>query len=623
MNENQIPIEGDDDNETPAINQDEQDFVRKVQRQFKKSKDHTAEWREEARRAYDYRACRQWTEDEISKRNEMRKPSVTFNRSEVFVQAVCGMESLNRLETKYVPRVVGPQQSGVSDLYTAAADYVNEESDAESKHSHAFADMVTCGMGWTFLRTDYDKNPDGDLVIERLSPLSMFWDQVATQRNITDAEWILHIESKTRKQVKELWPDKYDDLSGKGFFNPAVGAESPVDADNSWRYEDNERTDEDSDNIFIAHYQWFERDLFYRVATPEGIKEVPVAEWEKMLATYPEAAQMPSAKAWRRKYFQAFICGSTLLEKVALPTSAFTIQALTGKHDQTKNLWYGLLRNLFDPQDWVNTLYSQILHVINSNSKGGLLAEKDAFDSVQEAEENWSSSSAIIWTRPGGIGKIQERQPLEYPAGYDRLLQFAMNMFTDVTGASMELLGLAEKVQPGVLEAQRKQAGMTILSWAFDSMRAYKKVHGRILAELIKFVFPDQRLIRITTPQGAQFIPFMRQSLAPEYDVIVNDAPSSVDEKARVFQVLMQLLPMLLKTPPGSLPPTMFDYLPLPATLIEDWKKLQQPDPMRQQMDQAHMQAQMADMQAKTADTQAATQLKQAQAVKVKVDTVI
>ncbi|NIV38716.1 MAG: hypothetical protein GWN58_57650, partial [Anaerolineae bacterium] len=53
---------------------------------------------------------------------------------------------------------------------------------------------------------------------------------------------------------------------------------------------------------------------------------------------------------------------------------------------------------------------------------------------------------------------------------------------TDVSGANLELLGMADKVQAGVLEAQRKQAGMTILSWAFDSLRAYRRAHGRVLA---------------------------------------------------------------------------------------------------------------------------------------------
>ena len=250
-----------------------------------------------------------------------------------------------------------------------------------------------------------------------------------------------------------------------------------------------------------------------------------------------------------------------------------------------------------------------------------MLAEKDAFDSPQQAENDWAHPAKIVWTRQGAIanGKIQQRTPPPYPQGLNNLLQFASQMFTEVTGANVELLGLAEKVQPGVLEAQRKQAGMTILAWAFDALRYYRKRHGRILATYVREFLADGRLIRISGPQGQQYIPLIRDELALEYDVIVQDSPTSTNERERTFAILMQLMPSLIHM--GAMPPpSVLDYMPLPQAMIEEWKQslnnpqAQQAQDMQKQIAQAAAQADIQETQSKTAKNQAAAQLDQVRA---------
>src|SRR6185437_16454671 len=107
----------------------------------------------------------------------------------------------------------------------------------------------------------------------------------------------------------------------------------------------------------------------------------------------------------------------------------------------------------------------------------------------------------------------------------------AVGSMRDVTGVNIELMGQAEKDQPGVLEYQRKQAGLTILSGFFDGLRRFRKVQGHILLYYIQHFFSDGRLIKIDGDEGGRYIPLVRNKDIDKYDVIVDDARTSANEK--------------------------------------------------------------------------------------------
>ena len=126
-------------------------------------------------------------------------------------------------------------------------------------------------------------------------------------------------------------------------------------------------------------------------------------------------------------------------------------------------------------------------------------------------------------------------------------MTFAMQALPEVSGINLEILGLANRVQPGIVEVQRKQSAMTMVAWAFDSMRRYYKDHGRMLAYYIREYISDGRLARVTTKTGKQYIPLVKDELVMEFDVVVDEAPTSANVKERVWAVLQIMLPHLMK----------------------------------------------------------------------------
>jgi hypothetical protein len=148
----------------------------------------------------------------------------------------------------------------------------------------------------------------------------------------------------------------------------------------------------------------------------------------------------------------------------------------------------------------------------------------------------------------------------------------------------------------------RKKAGVTILAQFFDSIRLYRKDQGRLLVEYIRTYLSDGRLIRIVGEDGAKHVPLVRDPRALEFDVIVDESPTSPNNKERTFAMLTALAPTLAQAG-VPLPPAILEFSPLPSALVEKWKEhikenQQIPEPLKALIGelQATNQAQKAEL---------------------------
>lgn len=623
--ENELDLpEADDkaegDGEASSFESDAE-IVSMVREARKASEKHLAEWITEAKSNYDMVAGHQWDDTDRAVLEEQNRPVVVFNRMAPVVDSVAGTEVSNRQQVQYLPRQVG--DAGVNELLTGAAKWVRDNCDAEDEESDAFYDLLICGMGWTETRMDYEDDPEGQILIERRDPLQMRYDPTARKKNLTDACWVQHESWLSKEEIEERWPEA-EEIDTTPDVNSSGEDAQPHDATRAWLYEkDATGYDPKSGKFLVIQHQWFTRETYHRVLDPftQQITEIEHEAFERLNeAFFKRGVVLQHVKMQRKVYKRAFVCGITVLEKDKAPSQVgFTLKAMTGKRDRNKNVWYGLVRPMVDPQKWANKFFSQILHIINSNSKGGLMVEDGAVDNIRQLEEKWAQADSVVTFNEGAIsqGKIQPKPQPALPLGPEKMMEFSISSIRDTTGVSLELLGMADREQAGYLEAQRKQAGMTILSTLFDSLRRYRKLQGRLLADFIKNYISDGRLIRIVGNDGTErFIPLLRQDDTVQYDVIVDEAPTSHNVKERVFGMMMQMLPTLAKMG-MPVPPELVDYMPLPSSLTEKWKaqitKAQQ-DPMRQQMQQAQAQLAMAGQQADVRDKNASATLKEAQA---------
>lgn len=541
---------------------------------LKQAQDHSAQWRKEARMCFDFRAGKQWSDEDIAQMELARKPVITFNRIERAVRAVIGLEIQNRQDVRYMPR--GVEDTGISEVLHSAADWIRDNSDAEDEESEAFADLITSGMGWACSELDYESSPDGMVKIERVDPLDMFWDPSSRSKNLRDARWIAHIKRVTADDIRGMWPDYAEAIDGSGTQQFLDRDDQPHDATPPF-YTKDRPSDSVPRSKELVCYQWWERVTYHRIASVDGSTvEVSHDQWQMAQQSAELLAQIVQHVEQKRRVYRVAYCvdGKLIEEKESpIQKSGFTYKCITGARDRNRNTWFGLVWLMLDPQRFANKWLSQITHILNKSAKGGLIAEMDAFTNQKMAQESWAKTEMITWAAPGAVsgGKIQPKPAEEFPNGFGQLLEFAVNSIDNVPGISAEILGMTGQNQPGIVEESRKRAGFTILAIFFDSIRLYRKEHGRLLAEYIQKYLSDGRLIRVVGPQGAKNVPLVRMPDGMEYDVIVDESPTSPNAKERTFSMMTQLGPILQQAG-VPLPPDILDYSPLPSSLVEKWK---------------------------------------------------
>ncbi len=625
-----------------GLDGDDAALLRKIKRWVGEDREHWADWRKEAEEDYGFVAGDQWDSKDIDRLKELFRPVITFNRIDPLIRSVSGEQINNGQEVRYIPRELGDVKA--NEYLTSAADWFRDQCDADDEESDGFWDAAVCGVGATETRLELDDPDEPMPLVDRIDPLEVVVDKNARKRNFSDARRISRIRVMAKDEAKRMFPDaaSSDLHAGWAQFDDVTG---DVKDDRAKQYETDRSSgdgdDDDGDDdalVTIVQTQWWETESYYRVAVPpalaavvqgvkpDGTMEMSAEEHDggigkrlKELA----GGQLQSVKLQRKVFKQAFI-GKTFLKPVG-PTPCpdhFSINCITGFRDRNKGTFYGLVRAMKDPQRWANKWLSQTLHIMNSNAKGGVMMEEGAVDNQREFEESFAKVEAVTLVPAGTLGqypKIVPKPVAQFPAGFYQLMEFAISSVRDVAGINLEMMGMREANQPASLEYQRRQAGVTILAQLFRSLRRYHRNQGKVLLYLIQNRLSPKQLVQIVGQNGQkQYQPLAvvqaMKGANVKYDIIVDEGPSSPNQKERVWSLVGENFWNL--PPPVQL--ALLKYSPFPESVVEEVKQAAE---QAAQGPQAQMAQTMAMLEAGL--KQVETQLKQAQAGKAQAETAL
>lgn len=641
VNESSLKAGEDQGQKTTTPEMDFDALFLRLKGWFNEDRDHCEKWHKTAAEEYGLVAGDQWNEQDKQDLEAQSRAPIVFNQLEPVINAVKGQEVANRQEVRYIPRqaTTDPNQGADAtkvELYTEAARWFRDMCDAEHEESTAFGDTAAVGMGWTETRIDYEESQEGDPKVERLNPLEMLWDAKARKANLTDARrvWRRRCEVPI-EEARALFPDVEDEDLDAAWADKDSASREPNDASHP-RY-DGEGKEEGAiaQTVTLVQVQWKEKEPYYQVAlqapvdpaalamgAPAPQPEVKDLSAEEYRTALERGLVVKGIKRTRTVYWEAWL-GAKVLDayKMVSPTTGkpcvnFKLQCITGTLDHKTGHFYGLVRGMADPQRFANKMLSATIQIISTNANGGLMLERGAVEDEAEFEANWARPDKPTYLKTGALSsptgaKVQPKPQAQLPAAHMSLMEFGINAIPRVSGVNYEMLGLRDAQQASSLEYQRRQSGLTILAPLFDSLRRYRKIQGRLLLYFITEYLSDGRLVRITGDVEG-YVPLLRQPGSVEYDVIVDDAPTSPNQKEATWAFFQQILPVIGKDMSRDELLVIFEDSPLPPSSIAKLRKISQQkaeDPSAQMMQQ--MQARMAEIE---------TMLKEAQAQKAQAD---
>jgi len=538
---------------------------------FKQDMAHVSVWRARAREDYAFYSGDQWTPEDAALLQGQKRPVMTFNRVAPLVNAVIGAEINNRRQVRYIPREAGDVLA--NEILTGAGEWFRDQAQAEDEESEAFADTVIGGMGWIDTRLDFETNPDGDPVVARLDPFKMVWDRGAVKANLSDASRLWYVDEKPQEEVQAMFPD-IDPLLLHADWASHLGDDPVLDRGAGHGGGETQKM------CTLVECRWCERETFFRAPdlASGAMREYSHDEMDVLLQKFPSLVHVRQTRKIVRRAF----LGRTLLaapDRPLTPPGQFGWECITGYFDRISRHFYGIVRPTKDPQRWANKFFSQVMYLLNAQAKGGIMAERGAFDDDAQAETSLARADQITWVKNGalsaGAGRIQPKPVAQFPSGFFALFNESKEAISQVTGLSPEFIGTRGANQAGVLEAQRRQSSLNLLASLYNALRRYRKRQGLIVLYLLQNHLSDGRLIRIMGEEKSHYVPFTREQFAHhDYDIIVDDAPTSPNEKERTFAIMNQILPMIRDYLTPEMGLEILRYSPLPSSLVSKWERL-------------------------------------------------
>ncbi len=195
-------------NTDDPLEQQRDKVLRQFQSRYKQAKSHWKDWRDEAKKLYDFIAGRQWDDADLAQLNEEQRPVVTFNLAGKYMDAITGLQINNRQTIRFYPRTNGAAK--VNELMTGAVDWCRDLCNMADEETDGFYDATLTGLGWMEGYLDKDLMTEGVAAGRRVDNMEMLPDPNARQRNLEDGRCIIRERMMDHDEYEELFGEYAD-----------------------------------------------------------------------------------------------------------------------------------------------------------------------------------------------------------------------------------------------------------------------------------------------------------------------------------------------------------------------------------------------------------------------------
>jgi hypothetical protein len=196
-----------------------------------------------------------------------------------------------------------------------------------------------------------------------------------------------------------------------------------------------------------------------------------------------------------------------------------------------------MVEDLISPQENLNKVRSQELHVVNSSANGGWKVKTGTLTNMtlEELEEKGAQTGLVV--EVSDMDGAEKIQPNNTPQGLDRISYKSEEDIKTISGVSDSMQGFdREDVAAKAIQA-KKQSGAINLVSTLDSLTRTDYILARNVLALVQEFYSEERIVAITgnpttgapefmtvnevTPEGR----IKNDLTMGEYDIVITSVP--------------------------------------------------------------------------------------------------
>jgi hypothetical protein len=216
---------------------------------------------------------------------------------------------------------------------------------------------------------------------------------------------------------------------------------------------------------------------------------------------------------------------------------------------------FGVVRNLLSPQEQLNKIESQELHIVNTTSNSGYTVEAGTLVNMTEDElEERGAETGLVLVHRAGSQPPAKIKPNPVPTGIDRMSQKSAAAIREISGISQNMLGDVSPEISGVAMKEGRKGGLVQMQVPFDNLARSRHLVAEKMLELIQDFYTETRVFRVVDyddpAQGEKEVQlnepagdgsFLNDPSVGEYSVTISTAPARDSMEETQFATAISL----------------------------------------------------------------------------------
>lgn len=464
------------------------------------------DWVEEARKFDDYYVGKQWETSVRQTLDAQKRPHQTINLILSTVNAVVGEYIKSRQDISFVPQGKGADQDTAKALRFLFKQ-IALNNDSEAKEKQMFLDGLIQDRGYTYYYMDFSDSTEGEVRELILDPTDVILDPGAKEYDPETWSEVFISRWMTPEEIAALYGPEYKDkvdmaAAGGTFGHDSLEWEAPNFSGDHYNSEIFYQSSQEEIKrvkrvrVIERQYKKLVRTAFFVDTATGDMRRVPEGWDDEQIQAFVYKMQGQVTMMWKpeRRVRVCITADRCILFDGWSIFNRFSIVPFFPFFRRGRP--FGLVRNLIDPQDMLNKVTSQELHVVNTTANSGWIFRTGSLvnmDADDLAAQGSKTGLVLEWQGEVPPEKIQ---PNQVPTGLDHISSKAGIYFREISGVNEAQLGMGRSDSSKALDAQR-QGGLVQQEIIFDHLDYTRKLRAKFILDAVQMYYTETRLLTI------------------------------------------------------------------------------------------------------------------------------